>query len=130
MRRLQFVLLFLVTIVAGGPSVAVTEPVAQPKVADVLAQLFRHSDKPMCENDIVDAKDHTLGRYLAEQLANMETEGDDQIKLTCDAEKDGGWSCNLYFLHSVKNTEILVSNGVRVTLDRRGVLEIKSLVCI
>jgi len=126
---------FVAALIVSSPGLGVAEP-AEPTAANVLAQLFHHSELktdslPSCKDQYrnMHEKDRTLGRYLAEKIAPLEDEGDNVLRYSCDPEKGGGWRCSLEFQHNVPGKEITTMYGVRVAVDRNGVVQTKGLEC-
>jgi len=135
MKRLSFFSAGIVlSLVAAITKCAGAEPAA-PQAADVLQQLFRQSNLKIgkmkyCDGVFQQEQDHTLGRYLAELTSNMVDAGDNQVRYSCEAAKPSGWTCDLMFQHNIPQNEIMFSYGVRVSVDRKGTVNMKSLSCI
>lgn len=133
-----YISFFFTLLIAGCPALAGAEP-AEPTAADVLAQLFHHSgmqtdNLASCKDQFrnMHEKDRTLGRYLAEVIANLEEEGDNKVRFSCQPVMSSGarWSCDLDFAHSVPGREVMFQYGVRVLVGHDGLLQMKSLECM
>lgn len=107
---------------------------AAPTTADVLETLFRHADTdirklPSCESVFATPQGRTLGRYVAEQLGNLSEAGENKVASSC-TPKDGGWSCDVTFLHKDPAQEVLTNYGLRLQVTAGGQLSPNSLSCI
>lgn len=106
---------------------------AAPTTADLLETIFRHADTdiskvPSCESVFATPQGHTLGRYVAEQLANLSEAGENRITSSCTPE-NGGWSCDVTVLHKDAAQEEVTNYGLRLKVTAGGQLSPDSLSC-
>lgn len=126
--------LFLALLATDCQGTARAESGTAPGAATILEQLFRHAAMEIgniasCSGVFADQHDHTLGRFIAEQLANMTEAGENRIALSCQPAAGTGWRCDLAFRHNDPAKEVMSTYGVRLSLDGRGRLQEKGLAC-
>lgn len=111
------------------------EPNSQEQATkQVLLMVFAHASMPIGNIDSCrsffpqGSKRATLGNYVATQISYYSEAGDNLLSGHC-SPKDSGKKCNIDFSHSVPNTEIVSSYGLKFFINDKGKIDRRTLEC-